>query len=43
MTEATAIGAVVAWMDAMRRGDLTAAAEWFDPDVSSREIRRIGR
>lgn len=38
MTEATAIGAVVAWMDAMRRGDLTAAAEWFDPDVSWRGI-----
>jgi ketosteroid isomerase-like protein len=31
---ANAIEAVVAWMDAMRRGDLAAAAEWFDPEVT---------
>lgn len=31
---ANAIEAVVAWMDAMRRGDLDAAGEWFDPDVT---------
>ena len=32
--QANAIEAVVAWMDAMRRGDLDAAAEWFHPDVT---------
>jgi limonene-1,2-epoxide hydrolase len=28
------IEAVVAWMDAMRRGDLDAAADWFHPEVT---------
>jgi limonene-1,2-epoxide hydrolase len=31
---ANAIEAVVGWMNAMRRGDLDAAAEWFHPDVT---------
>ena len=31
---ANAIEAVVGWMDAMRRGDLDGAAEWFHPDVT---------
>jgi ketosteroid isomerase-like protein len=31
---ANAIEAVVGWMDAMRRGDLDAAAEWFHPEVT---------
>jgi len=32
--QANAIEAVVAWMDAMRRGDLDAAADWFHPEVT---------
>jgi hypothetical protein len=36
---ANAIEAVVAWMDAMRRGDLAVAAEWFDPQVTWLGIR----
>jgi ketosteroid isomerase-like protein len=32
--QTNAIEAVVAWMDAMRRGDLDAAADWFHPDVT---------
>jgi hypothetical protein len=35
---ANAIEAVVGWMDAMRRGDLAAVAEWFDPKVSWRGV-----
>jgi ankyrin repeat protein len=31
---ANAIEAVVGWMDAMRRGDLDAAAQWFDPEAT---------
>jgi limonene-1,2-epoxide hydrolase len=31
---ANAIEAVVAWLDAMRRGDLDAAAEWFHPEAT---------
>ena len=31
---ANAIEAVVGWMDAMRRGDLDAAAQWFHPEVT---------
>jgi limonene-1,2-epoxide hydrolase len=38
MREANAIEAVVGWMDAMRRGDLRAAAQWFDPRVTWRGI-----
>lgn len=38
MREANAIEAVVGWMDAMRRGDLAAVAEWFDPQVSWRGV-----
>jgi hypothetical protein len=38
MSEANAIEAVVGWMDAMRRGDLTAAAQWFDSQVTWRGI-----
>jgi limonene-1,2-epoxide hydrolase len=38
MREANAIEAVVGWMDAMRRGDLRAAAQWFDPAVTWRGI-----
>jgi hypothetical protein len=38
MSEASAIEAVVGWMAAMGRGDLTAAARWFDPQVSWRGI-----
>ena len=34
--------AVVGWMDAMRRGDLGAAAEWFHPDVVWRGIPGAG-
>jgi limonene-1,2-epoxide hydrolase len=36
--EPDAIEAVVGWLDAMRRGDLAAAAEWFDPKVTWRGI-----
>jgi ketosteroid isomerase-like protein len=36
--KANAIEAVVGWMDAMRRGDLAAVAEWFDPQVSWRGV-----
>jgi limonene-1,2-epoxide hydrolase len=36
--EPNAIEAVVGWMDAMRRGDLSAAARWFDPQVTWRGI-----
>ena len=32
--QANAIEAVVAWMDAVRRGDLDAAAQWFHPEVT---------
>lgn len=39
MRESNAIEAVVGWLDAMRRGDLGAVAEWFDPKVSWRGIR----
>ena len=39
MSEANAIEAVVGWMDTMRRGDLSAAARWFDPQVTWRGIR----
>ena len=38
MRKANAIEAVVGWMDAMRRGDLAAVAEWFDPQVSWRGV-----
>ena len=38
MREANAIEVIVAWMDTMRRGDLTAAAEWFDPEVKWRGV-----
>jgi SnoaL-like domain len=38
MGDANAIEAVVGWMDAMRRGDLSAAAQWFDPRVTWRGI-----
>jgi SnoaL-like domain len=38
MSEANAMEAVVGWMDAMRRGDLTAAAQWFDSQVTWRGI-----
>jgi ketosteroid isomerase-like protein len=38
MSEANAIEAVVGWLDAMRRGDLAAAGEWFDPQVTWRAI-----
>jgi hypothetical protein len=37
--KANAIEAVVGWMDAMRRGDLAAVAEWLDPQVSWRGVR----
>jgi hypothetical protein len=40
MTEANAIEIVVAWMDAMRRGDLTAATERAD---QSRRVRSTAR
>jgi hypothetical protein len=32
--EPNAIEAVVGWLDAMRRRDIRAAADWFDPQVS---------
>lgn len=35
---ANAMEAVVGWMDAMRRGDLAAVAEWFDPQVTWRGV-----
>jgi limonene-1,2-epoxide hydrolase len=35
---ANAMEVVVGWMDAMRRGDLAAVAEWFDPQVSWRGV-----
>jgi hypothetical protein len=38
MSEANAIEVVVGWMDAMRRGDLTTAGQWFDPQVTWRGI-----
>ena len=38
MREVNAIEAVVGWMDAMRRGDLAAVAEWFHPQVSWRGV-----
>jgi hypothetical protein len=37
--EPNAIEAVVGWLDAMRRGDIDAAAEWFDAQVSWRGLR----
>jgi hypothetical protein len=36
--DANAIEAVVGWMDAMRRGDLAAVADWLDPQVSWRGV-----
>jgi hypothetical protein len=36
--DANAIEAVVGWMDAMRRGDIGAASEWFDPRVTWRGV-----
>jgi ketosteroid isomerase-like protein len=36
--EQNAIEAVVGWLDAMRRGDIDALAEWFDPQVSWRGL-----
>jgi len=38
MREVNAIEAIVGWMDAMRRGDLAAVAEWFDPQVRWRGV-----
>jgi ketosteroid isomerase-like protein len=38
MPETNAIETVVGWMDAMRRGDLSAVAEWFHPEVRWRGI-----
>ena len=38
MREANAIEAVVGWLDAMRRGDIGAVAEWFHPRVSWRGV-----
>ncbi len=38
MRKANAIEAVVGWMDAMRRGDLAAVAEWLDPQVTWRGV-----
>jgi hypothetical protein len=38
MHEPNAMEAVVGWLDAMRRGDIDAAAEWFDPEVSWRGL-----
>jgi hypothetical protein len=37
--EANAIEAVVGWLDAMRRGDLGAAGEWFHSHVTWRGVR----
>jgi hypothetical protein len=39
--QANALEAVVGWMDCMRRGDLQAVAEWFDPDVKWRGVRNV--
>lgn len=36
--DANAIEAVVGWMDAMRRGDIGAASECFDPRVTWRGV-----
>jgi hypothetical protein len=36
--EPNAIEAVVGWLDAMRRGDIDGATEWFDPQVSWRGL-----
>lgn len=36
--EPNAIEAVVGWLDAMRRGDIDAAAGWFDPQVGWRGV-----
>jgi hypothetical protein len=36
--EPNAMEAVVGWLDAMRRGDVDAASEWFDPQVSWRGL-----
>ena len=33
-SQANALEAVVGWLDAMRRGDLSAAADWFHADVT---------
>jgi ketosteroid isomerase-like protein len=38
MREPNAMEALVGWLDAMRRGDIDAAAEWFDPEVSWRGL-----
>jgi limonene-1,2-epoxide hydrolase len=40
MGKANAIEAVVGWMDAMRRGDLDAVREWFDPAVRWQGVPR---
>jgi hypothetical protein len=36
--EPNAMKAVVGWLDAVRRGDIDAATEWFDPQVSWRGL-----
>jgi ketosteroid isomerase-like protein len=36
--EPNAMEAVVGWLDAMRRGDIDAVTEWFDPQVSWRGL-----
>jgi limonene-1,2-epoxide hydrolase len=36
--DSNALEAVVGWLDAMRRGDLEAVAEWFDPRVTWRGV-----
>lgn len=38
MGEASGIEAVVGWLDTMRRGDLRAVADWFDPRVTWRGV-----
>jgi ketosteroid isomerase-like protein len=38
MHEPNAMEAVVGWLDAMRRADLDAVADWFDPQVSWRGL-----
>jgi limonene-1,2-epoxide hydrolase len=38
MRELNAIEAVVGWLDAMRRSDLGAVAEWFHPRVTWRGV-----
>jgi ketosteroid isomerase-like protein len=36
-----ALAVVVAWLDAMRRGDLEAVAGCFRPDVTWRAVRDV--